>query len=223
MLLGEREQREKPVAVVSRNPQLGKLIDSILEDWSFHPVDDPRQAKVVFIEYGIEPPDVDAPLVRLTPLPMAEGSFLTIPISLTRLFHLLEVHFFPTPRRHIRVSMAAEVELGIDNDWFQGRLVSLSDRGGRILHAHEVPRGKQVKLGLKMEGERLLVPAEVIYCVPAGDSPGRQQPNVGVLFKPERKQLIDRIRHFIEKSCLERACEKAGISRKDSCLSWIDV
>ena len=65
-------------------------------------------------------------------MPLIDESFLTVPISLTRLYHLLEVHFFPTPRRHIRVTKEIAVDLHYDGQWQEGRLISLSDRGGRF-------------------------------------------------------------------------------------------
>ncbi len=223
MLLGGKQSEIKQVAVVTRNPQFNKLLASILADWKFFTVEDLSAAKVVFVERGLELPDHDAQVVWLTPMPLSEGEFLTIPISLTELYLLLEAYFFPSPRRHIRVAMEAEVEVKIENSWLEGRLISLSDRGGRICCASEIPRGSQLSLEVKLAGKLIRLPAEVLYCIPAGDSPGRLQPQIGVLFKPTNTEEFESLRCFIEKICIESACAREDIPLNDTCLSWIDM
>ena len=162
MLLGGKQADIKQVAVVTRNQKFTRLLSSILADWKFFTVDDISEAKVVFAERGVELPGYDGQVVWLTPLPLSEGSFLTIPISLTSLYHLLEIHLFPTPRRHIRVAMEIVVDLRLENNWLEGRLVSLSDRGGRITCTHEIPRGKLLELELKLAGRVFRMPSEVL-------------------------------------------------------------
>lgn len=223
MLLGGKQADLKQVAVITRNPQFTKLLSSILADWKFFTVDDLSAAKVIFAERGLELPAHDAQVVWLTPLPLAEGSFLTTPIPLTRLYNLLETHLFPTPRRHIRVAMEAAVDLKIENDWLEGRLLSLSGRGGRITCTHEIPRGKLLNIEVKLAGKILRIPSEVLYCIPAGDSPGRSQAQVGVLFKLSSDQEFDALQRFIEKICIERACARENIPLNDPCVSWLDV
>lgn len=223
MLLGGRESNIKQVAVVTRSPQFKKLLSGILADWRFFTTEDLAAAKVVFAERGVDLPANLDDVVWLTPMPLAEGNFLTAPISLTQLYHLLEIHFFPTPRRHIRVAIDLPVDLKIDDVWLTGSLMSLSDRGGRIACAGEISRGRQLQLEMKVAGRFLRFDAEVLYCIPAGDSPGRLQPQVGVLFKPSREQEFDMLRAFVEKTCIECACAKEGIHLNDPCLSWFDV
>ena len=167
MLLGGKQADIKQVAVVTRNQDFRRLLSRILADWKFFTVDDVSAATVIFAERGLELPAHDGQVVWLTPMPLSEGSFLTIPISLTRLYHLLEVHFFPTPRRHIRVAMETVVDLKIDNDWMEGCLISLSDRGARITCANEISRGQLLHVELKLAGRTLRFHAEVLYCVPA--------------------------------------------------------
>jgi hypothetical protein len=223
MLLGGKQSEIKQVAIVTRNEQFNRVFGSILADWRFFVVEDPAQANVLFVERGLTPPDVDAMVVWLTPMPLTDGSFLQVPISLTRLYHLLEVHFFPTPRRHIRVAMEASVDLAVDGGWMEGRLISLSDRGGRIVSSVEVPRGKLFSLEMKLDDKHLIIPAEVLYCIPAGDSPNRAQPQIGVLFKPKDKQETVALRHYIEKVTIQAACVREGIAKNDPGLSWLEV
>lgn len=223
MLLGGKQSEIKQVAVVTRNPQFNKLLASILADWKFFAVEDLSAAKVIFVERGLDLPDHDAQVVWLTPMPLSEGDFLTIPISLTELYLCLEARFFPSPRRNIRVAMETEVDLKIENSWLQGRLISLSDRGGRICCASEIPRGRQLNLEVKLAGKMIRLPAEVLYSIPAGDSPGRLEPQIGVLFKPSKAEEIESLRIFIEKICIESACARENISLNDTCLSWIDM
>lgn len=221
MLLGEKQSEIKQVAVVTRSQQFTKLLTRILADWKFFAVEDLSAARVVFVERGLELPVLDVPVVWLTPMPLEEGAFLTTPISLSELYLLLEVHFFPTPRRNIRVGVEMPVELKIESEWLEGQLVSLSDRGGRLKCAREIPRGTELSFEVKLGGEVLRTPSEVIYCIPAGDSPGSLQPQIGVLFKPANVEMFELLKRFIEKTCIECACAREGISLNDPCLSWL--
>ena len=223
MLLGGKQAEIKQVAVITRSQQFSKLLTSILADWKFFAVEELSAATVAFVERGIELPDHDVQVVWLTPMPLEKGDFLTTPISLSELYLLLEAHFFPTPRRNIRVAMEISVELKIENEWLEGQLASLSDRGGRLTCAKEIPRGTELTLEVKLEGEILRIPSEVIYCIPEGDSPSRQQPQIGVLFKPTNVEMFELLKRFIEKTCIECACAREGISLNDPCLSWLAI
>ena len=220
MLLGGKQSEIKQVAVITRSQQFNKLLASILADWKFFAVEELSAATVAFVERGVELPDPDVQVVWLTPMPLEKGDFLTTPISLSELYLLLEAHFFPTPRRNIRVAMEMSVELKIKSEWLEGQLASLSNRGGRLTCAKEIPRGTELTLEVKLEGEILRIPSEVLYCIPAGDSPSRLQPQVGVLFKPTNIEVFELLKRFIEKTCIECACAREGISLNDPCLSW---
>jgi hypothetical protein len=222
-LLGGRQPDNKQVGVVTRNPQFRKLLASILAEWKFCTVDDLAAARVVFVERGLELPPLVGEVVWLTPMPPAEGSFLVPPISLSDLYHLLEAQFFSTPRRHIRVALDLAINLEIDGTWLEGRLLSLSGRGGRIACAHEIPRGRSVHLQVTLDGRVQSLVAEVIYSLPAGDAQMKAQPQVGVLFKPGSDQRFEMLRQFIEKTCIVRACNRVGIALHDPCLSWLEV
>lgn len=221
MLLGGKRSEIKQVAVITRSQQFSKLLTSILADWKFFAVEDLSAATVAFVERGVELPDHNVQVVWLTSMPLEKGAFLTTPISLSELYLLLEAHFFPTPRRNIRVATEISVELKIESEWLEGQLVSLSDRGGRLTCTREIPRGTELLLEAKLAGEILRIPSEVLYCIPAGDSPSRLQPQIGVLFKPTNIEMFERLKRFIEKTCIECACAREGISLQDPCLSWL--
>jgi hypothetical protein len=221
LILGGKQSEIKQVAVITRSQQFSKLLTSILADWKFFAVEDLSAATVAFVERGVELPDHNVQVVWLTPMPLEKGAFLTTPISLSELYLLLEAHFFPTPRRNIRVATEISVELKIESEWLEGQLVSLSDRGGRLTCTREIPRGTELILEAKLAGEILRIPSEVLYCIPAGDSPSRLQPQIGVLFKPTNIEMFERLKHFIEKTCIECACAREGISLDDPCLSWL--
>ncbi len=223
MLLGGKQSEIKQVAVITRSQKFNKLLTSILADWKFFAVEDISAATVAFVERGVELPDHDVQVVWLTPMPLEKGDFLTTPISLSELYLLLEAHFFPTPRRNIRVVMELSVELKIESEWLEGQLVSLSDRGGRLTCAKEIPRGTELTLEVKLGGEVLRIPSEVLYCIPAGDSPSRLQPQIGVLFKPINLETFALLKRFIEKTCIDFACAREGISPNDPCLSWLAI
>ena len=223
MLLGGKQSEIKQVAVITRSQQFNKLLASILADWKFFAVEELSAATVAFVERGVELPDHEVQVVWLTPMPLEKGDFLTTPISLSEPYLLLEAHFFPTPRRNIRVAMEMSVELKIKSEWLEGRLASLSNRGGRLTCAKEIPRGTELTLEVKLEGEILRIPSEVLYCIPAGDSPSRLQPQIGVLFKPTNIEMFELLKRFIEKTCIECACAREGISLNDPCLSWLVI
>jgi len=223
MLLGGEKANIKQVAVITRNLKFNKLLSSILADWRFFAVEDLSAAKVIFAERGIELPAHNAQVIWLSPMPLAEENFLETPICLTALYHLLETQLFPTPRRHVRIAMEIDIDLKVDDTWYDGSLVSLSDRGGRIVCTPQMPRSKSLNVAVKLAGRVLRIPAKVLYYIPAGDFPGRSHPHIGVLFKSSDGHEFEMLRRFIVKTCIERACAREEIHRTDPCLSWLDV
>lgn len=223
MLLGGKQSNIKQVAVVTRNQKFNRLLSSLLAEWKFFAVEDLNAATVVFAERGIDLPELEGQVVWLTPMPLSEGHFLVTPISLTSLYHLLEGRFFPTPRRHVRMNIECRAELKVDGQWQKCKLVSLSDRGGRLVCEKEIPRGTNVDIEMRLAGRSLQIAAETLYCIPAGDSPGRSQPQIGTLFKPSNGKVTDMLKGYIEKVTVEAACVREDIPLNDACLSWIDV
>lgn len=222
MLLGGKESDIKQVAVVARNQRFKQLLSSILSEWKFFTVEDLAEARVAFAEHGVDLPDLAPEVVWLTKQPLPAGRFLTTPLSLTRLYTLLETEYFPTPRRHIRIAIEAQVNVFLDNAWQECQLISLSNRGGRIVYRDEIRSGTPLQLEMQIAGQLLQLPAEVIYSIPAGDGACRNRPQIGVLFKPTDDRVINMLRRFIEKACVETACVREGIPLDDPCLGWID-
>ena len=107
--------------------------------------------------------------------------------------------------------------------WQDSQLISLSDRGGRLICEREISRGTLVYIEMMLAGRQMELPAEVLYCIPAGDSPGRSKPQVGLLFRPSDEKVFDRLRRYIEKISVETACAREQIAANDPCLSWIDI
>lgn len=213
----------RTVAVVTRSKNFKKLFASILSDWKYQIVDDLDAARLIFAERGLALPSGVGDVVRLTPMPQVEGAFLTTPISLTGLYNLLEDHFFAAPRHHIRVSMDVAINLSLGEASLPGRLLTISGRGARIACGREMPRGSLLRLEIPLDGKVWTLPAEVMYTIPAADVTRDSQPQVGVLFKPADDRQYQLLRGFIEKTCLEVACARAGIALNDPCLSWLDV
>lgn len=222
MLLGGKQAEIKQVAVTTRNQQFKQLLSSILGEWKFFAVEDLAEARVVFAEYGTDLPELAAEVVWLAPQPLSAGRYLTIPISLSQLYTLLETEYFPTPRRHIRIAIEDRVKVCLDGDWQDCRMVSLAERGGRFVCQDELQRGTVLQLEMQVAGKLLQLPAEVLYSIPAGDSSCRSLPHVGVLFRPTDDRLITMLRRFIEKTCVESACAREGIELDDPCLRRVD-
>ena len=223
MLLGGKQSAIKQVAVVTRNLQFRQLLSSILSEWKFFTVAELSEAIVVFAEHGVNLPGLTAELVWLSRQLLPGGRCLTMPISLTGLYKLLETEYFPTPRRHIRIVLEEQVNVRLDDAWQECRLVSLAERGGRITFRNELPRGTMLLLEMQIAGHMLQMPAEVLYSIPAGDLSCRALPQVGVLFRPADERVISALRNFIEKVCVESACAREGLSLDDPCLAWIDL
>jgi hypothetical protein len=223
MLLGGRQSDLKQVAVVTRNRHFTKLFLSILADWKFIAVTDLSEAKVVFAEHGLTLPEACGEVIWLTSMPLAKGHYLEIPISLPRLYRLLESEFFPTPRRHIRVAVDLDVDLRIEGERLSGRLLSLSNRGGRIECPRELSRGGMLHLDVNCSGRSLKIPVEVLYCIPPGDSAGRLLPQVGILFKFAGERDSDLISHYVLKTCIETACARSGVAFNDPCVNWLEL
>lgn len=222
MLLGGKQSDIKQVAVMTRSLQFKQLLSSILSDWKFFAVEDLAEARVVFAEHGIDLPDSAGDVVWLAGQPLSKGRFLTRPISLTSLYQLLETEYFPTPRRHIRIALDVPVKVCLKNVREECRLISLADRGGRIVCQDEILPGTMLQLDMHLGGKLLQLPAETLYSIPAGDASCRALPQVGILFRPEDNRVTGMLRRFIEKTCVESACAREGISPEDPCLGWID-
>lgn len=221
MLLNHREDAStKQVAIVCRNPLLRDLLREILCGWGFSLVEADRNPAVLFIEYGLPHPPCTARVVWLTPLPTDDKTSLCVPFSLTRLYHLLESELFPSPRRHLRIGVDMDVDLKLHGTWHQGRLCSLSDRGGRLVFARELPPRQELTVEIRLGQQALRLPSVVIYGIPAGDTAGRQQPQLGLLFKPVTEETCRSIRRYIERLCLERALERLGLDLNHPVNSW---
>ena len=222
MLLGGKQSDIKQVAVVTRNLQLRQLLSSILSEWKIFTVEDLTEAKVVIAEHDVELPGLDAEVIWLSRQSLTGRHYLKIPISLTQLYKLLQTEYFPTPRRHIRLPLEKQVNVRLDDALQECRLVSLAERGGRIIIPNELPRGTMLELEMQVAGNMLQLPAEVLYSIPAGDLSCRALPQVGVLFRPADDRVISVLRNFIEKACVESACTRVGLSLDDPCPEWID-
>ncbi len=222
MLLGGSSSNTRAIAIVVRNPLVKRLLSSILADWKFETVDDLMAARIVLVERGLALPEHEASVLWLSPMPLADVNFLMVPISLTRLYCQMEAHFFSNLRQHLRVAMDISADLQYDGRWHEARMISLSPRGCRFLCDVELPRKTPVTIEMKLAGKVIRTAAEVLYCVSASDSPGRQQPKVGVVFKPAEEQVFESLSRFVEKSTVEIACARAGIAFNDPCVNWID-
>lgn len=223
MLLGGKGSEIKQVAVATHNQHFTQLLSSILAEWKFFSVADLAEARVVFAEYGIDLPALAAEVVWLAPQPLAAGRYLTTPLSLSQLYTLLETEFFPTPRRHIRIAVADPVNVCLDGTWQACQMVSMAERGGRIVCQDELRRGTILQLEMQIAERIVQLPAEVIYSIPAGDSAGRSLPHVGVLFRPTDDRVTKVLRRFIEKSCVESACAREELPLDEACLGRVEL
>jgi hypothetical protein len=211
------------VAVLTRNPTFGRLLEAVLEDWHLGAGAEAATSDVVLVERGLAAPQDTRRVVWLAPMPLSAELHLEVPLSLTELYHYLEKLFFPQPRHHIRLPLEQSVDLNVRGTWLVGRLLSISDRGARIACPALLPKGESLHLDFKLDGYPLRLAAEVIYAVPASDGSDREHPQAGLLFRPLRPVLRLALRHFIERSFIERARARTGIAENDASLSWISL
>lgn len=208
------------VSVLTRNPKFNRLLQTILAEWHFITEADAASVEILLLERGLPVPAGAQQVIWLTPMPLAAEPCLEVPLSLTELYHYLELQFFPQPRHHIRLPLDQSIDLNVRGVWLVGRLLSLSDRGARITSPALLPKRERLLLDIQLEGYPLRLTGEVLYDIPAGDVAGREQPQAGLLFKPPKPALRKALRHFIERSFVELACQKTGIAASDPCLSW---
>jgi hypothetical protein len=223
MLLEQRVGGGGRVSVVTRNPKFNRLLQAILEEWHFISESDAASVEIMLLERGLPMPAGAQQVVWLTPMPLDDEPHLEVPLSLTELYHHLEQRFFPQPRHHIRLPLDQPLDLNVRGVWLVGRMLSLSDRGARISSPAHLPRGERLQLDFQLERHSLRLTGEVLYEIPAGDIPGREQPQVGLLFRPPKPALRMALRHFIERSFVESACKNTGIAFSDPSVSWFNL
>lgn len=211
------------VAVMTRNATFNRLMQAILEEWHFATAGDLASPDVLLLERGLDVPVDAREVIWLTPLPLGEEPHIEVPLQLTDLYHRLERRFFPQPRHHIRLALSQVIDLNVRGVWLVGTLLSLSDRGARVTCPALLPKQEPLVLDFKLDGYPLRLTAEVLYDIPAGDSPGRELPQAGLLFKAPKPALRQALRHYIERNFVERACAKTGIAANDPSLSWLTL
>lgn len=223
MLLEQRTGGGGRVSVLTRNPKFNCLLQAILEDWHFITEADAASVEILLLERGLPVPAGAQQVIWLTPLPLETEPYLEVPLSLTELYHYLELQFFPQPRHHIRLPLDQPIDVNVRGVWLVGRLLSISDRGARIASPALLPKGEHLLLDVRLEGYSLRLTGEVLYDIPAGDVSGREQPQAGLLFRQLKPAVRTALRHFIERSFVERACKKSGIATSDPSLSWFNL
>jgi len=206
------------VAVQTRNPTVGRLLEAILAEWKLC-AEDVDEARVVLVERGLPAP-VGKEVVWLTPLLLENQPHLGLPLSLTELYHCLEQHYFRLPRRHIRLETLVPVDVNVRGVWLVGRLLSISDHGARVACPAALPKGEALLIDFKLDSFPLRLNGEVIYDIPAGDTERNLEPQAGLMFKPLPDELRQALRHYIENCWLQRACRAANILPTDPALSW---
>jgi hypothetical protein len=223
LILDDATSRLKVVAVMTRNPQLTRLLEQVFADWKILTVANPSAAKIIVAEHGVPLPETNGRILWLSSMPLTEGEYLTTPLQLTELYNRLHSDELPGQRRYLRLHSVFKVAVQFRQTRLVCELVSLSERGGRLLCPEAFPLGARLHLNLLIDGRSLELPAEVIYQIPASDAGEQRLPQTGVLFKPENDQIGGTLRRYIEKQLVDAACAAAGLSKNDLCLSWIEV
>ncbi len=224
MLLNqENRQTAEQVSVVTRSPEVTRLLSAIIESWKIPVTDNLASARMILAEWGLNGVGPEEKIVWLTPLPLETKPHLEVPLQLSALSQLLEKQFFSISRRQMRVVMEQPVEIIVEGRRLAARLISLSGRGARLSCPHEIIKTQKLEIDMTLGGRSLHLPGEVLYTLPAGDVPGHELPQVGVLLKPLDLQHCEALSRFVERTCLEQACSKTGIPINAPCVSWLSV
>jgi hypothetical protein len=144
-------------------------------------------------------------------------------LSLTALYQALQGWFFPAPRRYLRLALDQPAQLELRGVRLAGRLLCLSERGGRIACPTTLPNGELLQLAVQLGDYPLRATAQVIYTIPAGDLPGSAPPQAGLLFRPLPPALGEAIHCHVERSLVERACRQVGLASDDPAVAWFDT
>jgi hypothetical protein len=211
------------VAVETRMPAVTRLLQVILKEWHVCTEPGPADQTVALVEHGLSAPVGVRHILWLAPRPFATASRLALPLSLTALYQALQGWFFPAPRRYLRLALDQPAQLELRGVCLAGRLLSLSERGGRVACPVPLPNGELLQLAVQLGEYPLLVAAQVIYTIPAGDLPGSAPPQAGLLFRPLPPVLGEAIHRHVERSLVERACRQVGLASDDPALAWFDT
>ena len=224
MLLDQTEaRRPERVAVQVRSPVVAHLLRTILAEWHFCVEPGPAGQTVALAEAGLPAPEGVRHTLWISPAAAGATAQLTLPLSLTSLYQALQGWFFPSPRRYLRLSLDRPAQLELRGAGFSARLVSISERGGRVAGPARLPMGETLQLTVNLDGYLLQAAAQVIYAIPAGDLPGGPPPQAGLLFKPLRAELAQALHRHVERTLLSRAAMLVGLADADPAWRWFDT
>lgn len=193
----DRDAVSKKIRVNTGLEPLNRLLESLLGIWGFTLLETADRNSVVLAEPGCVAP-VDGQrviwLTRSSVCPGADG--LPLPLDLERLWQVLEQHFHQPPRRHIRMDLALDASVIIDDVESPTTLSSLSDMGCRFSYQRELVRDQPVRLSLLIEGESFQADSRVIYAVRRSSSFNHLY-QVGLMFVGVDRSQRDRLRDFL--------------------------
>lgn len=211
------------VVVQTRLPAVTCLLQAILKEWHVCTEPGPADQTVALVEQGLPAPAGVRQTLWLAPSPVDTPSRLSLPLSLTALYQALQGWFFPAPRRYLRLALDQPAQLELRGVRLAVRLLSLSERGGRVACPVPLPHGEILQLAVQLGAYPLHVAAQVIYTIPAGDLPGSAPPQAGLLFRPLPPALGLAIHRHVERGLVERACRQVGLASDDPALDWFDT
>jgi len=218
-----RESGPRQVLVRTRQAAVAELLRAILREWHYLTAPAPTGRKVALVEYGLPVPDGVDHTLWMSPRPLATAAHLAVPLSLSALYRELHAGFFQPPRRYLRLAMDLPVQLERSGVSLEGQLLCLSVRGSRIACYASLPIGESWQLNATLGGYPLQIRAEIIYIIPPGDVPGKEQSQYGMQFKPFPPELCRAVCRYVEGILVERACEQTGIANDDPVLTWFDT
>lgn len=211
------------VVVRTREPALGRLLQAILTEWHYLTEPGPPERTVALVEAGLPAPAGVGHTLWLSRAAAGEQPGLAVPLSLSALYQFLQERFHSPPRRYLRLALNLPVKLDRATVCLDGCLLSLSERGGRIGCHAVLPVGEAWQLNVMLAGCLLRITADIIYLIPPGDLPGKELRQYGLLFKALRPELGRAVRRQVERTLLERACARTGMTSDDPVVDWFDT
>lgn len=186
---------DKSVYIRTRDPQLSRMLTTILEEWQYQPSDQAGERILAMIEEGCAESEEFPSAVWLSRSNYAAQGRLQIPIAIQELYGILERRFHTPPRRHLRLALDLPCRLQLQGEWGDVNILSLSDRGCRIGIDREVARDQLVKLSFSVAGHPMELAGSVIYSVPRYSADRQANYDLGIIFTSQgsldREILLD--------------------------------
>lgn len=173
---------EKRVWLCVRQPAFQVFLAELLSQWQYQPCDEYVADGLLLAEEGVLEPPANQQTIWLSSSAYASSSCLQLPLQIFELYALLERRYHTPSRRHLRLNVELPCRLTIDNSAADAGMVSLSDRGCRVICQRELVREQRLSLEFTLGERPITLATKVIYSVPRYHGSELLNYDLGLLF-----------------------------------------